>query len=155
MDTQMPNDQWNDEAKKKLTASEIKYAEAFLQTKSISEVAKLLNVTVSHAGSKIQDVRNKTKLDIFKSRLLQNKSNVATAKELLQLIKKQDYRCALSGTLLSPDSAALDHIVPVSKGGTDHISNLQWVDRTINRMKSNMEVQEFIAACVRVSQWTG
>lgn len=40
----------------------------------------------------------------------------------------------------------VDHIVPVSKGGTSHFSNVQVVPAAWNRRKSNVHVERFIGA---------
>ena len=59
--------------------------------------------------------------------------------------KKQGGKCAYSGTKLMPGrNASLDHIVPKSRGGTNRLSNLQWVDRGVNTMKSNMSHEKFL-----------
>lgn len=71
---------------------------------------------------------------------------------LFQLVKQQGYRCALSNLVLKPENAALDHIVPISRGGWHSLANLQWVDARINRMKGQMHQEEFIALCRSVAQ---
>lgn len=82
-------------------------------------------------------------------------SKMATSKQLMRLIEKQEYRCALSGMILTPDVAALDHIVPVSEGGSDAIDNLQWVHEEINRMKGTMDNRSFIELSRKVARWNG
>ena len=42
---------------------------------------------------------------------------------------EQGRRCACCDKLAAPDRLELDHIVPVSKGGTDERSNLRVLDR--------------------------
>ena len=74
-----------------------------------------------------------------------------TASQLLELAESQSFRCALSGIALEPYSAALDHIVPVSAGGSHEIDNLQWLDRRINSMKGDMPVDEFVELCRAVA----
>lgn len=77
----------------------------------------------------------------------------ATAESLMGLIKSQEYRCQLSGILLEPSTAALDHKVPISSGGSDSIENLQWVSSDVNKAKGSMSQEEFIAMCKRVASW--
>jgi hypothetical protein len=74
------------------------------------------------------------------------------ASELLSLAESQSFRCALTGIRLTPESSSLDHIVPVSDGGSHEIDNLQWVDRRINAMKRDMPVDEFIELCRLVAK---
>jgi hypothetical protein len=78
-----------------------------------------------------------------------------TSTFLAQLIRKQEYRCALSGVTLTPDTAALDHIVPYSEGGKHTRDNVQWVHEEVNRMKGQMSSREFREWCRRVAGWTG
>jgi CRISPR/Cas system Type II protein with McrA/HNH and RuvC-like nuclease domain len=66
---------------------------------------------------------------------------------VLKLIEQQNYRCALSGRPLTPETASLDHIVPLSRGGKHDISNLWIVDHQVNNAKGTFTVEEFIALC--------
>lgn len=70
-----------------------------------------------------------------------------TAKQILGLIEKQGYRCALSGRQLTPETASLDHIEPLSRGGTHDISNLQVVEYQVNTAKGTLTVAEFLQLC--------
>ena len=77
----------------------------------------------------------------------------AKASDIIVILENQLYACALTGEPLDPSFAQLDHIVPVSKGGTHEASNIQIVTREINRMKGNLGNDEFIALCKRVAEW--
>lgn len=79
-----------------------------------------------------------------------SKSN-SRAAQLMRLIESQEYKCALTGDPLTPDEAELDHIVPIQSGGTNEISNLQWVSRNANRAKGTMSQGKFIEMCVKVA----
>jgi 5-methylcytosine-specific restriction endonuclease McrA len=70
-----------------------------------------------------------------------------TAKQLLAIVEDQGYKCALSGVELTPETASLDHIVPMSKGGTHTIENVWIVDRRVNGAKGTMTTEEFISLC--------
>ncbi len=76
-----------------------------------------------------------------------------TAGSLEVLVKDQEYRCALSGIKLTPDNAALDHIVPLSEGGQHTISNCQWLLPEINAMKGTMEQGAFVRLCKTIAAW--
>lgn len=82
----------------------------------------------------------------------QRKSEKVTAKNLRALIESQYYRCALSGILLTPDNASLDHIIPLSEGGKHVISNVQWLDPRVNTMKGTMNQKEFLELCCAISK---
>lgn len=57
----------------------------------------------------------------------------------------QNYRCIYSGiTLQVGINASVDHILAKSKGGKNHIENLQWVHIWINKMKNDLPHDEFI-----------
>ena len=71
----------------------------------------------------------------------------------LRLLEDQNFRCALSGTELTPDTTALDHILPVSRGGDHLITNAQALTKDINRAKGTMTNDEFIDMCRRVVRW--
>ena len=79
----------------------------------------------------------------------------ANAEQLMQLLRQQSFRCALSGVEISPETARLDHIVPVSQGGTDEIGNLQWLHVDANTAKGTMSQEQFILMCRRVSGYMG
>jgi len=61
------------------------------------------------------------------------------------LLEKQNYKCAYTGKkLIIGENASIDHIIPRSKGGSNEIQNLQWVDKDINEMKNDFTHEEFI-----------
>lgn len=55
-----------------------------------------------------------------------------TAKELWSIAKKQKMKCPLTGRKLTKTSISIDHIIPISKGGTNHPSNIRFVDYHAN-----------------------
>lgn len=63
------------------------------------------------------------------------------------LAKKQKLKCAISGIKLNNDNLSIDHIIPLSKGGSSEITNLQLVEKKINLMKHDMSVRELITMC--------
>jgi len=77
----------------------------------------------------------------------------ATSGELMQLIEQQGYRCALTGKALTPQTARLDHKVPVCEGGSHDVSNLHWVLDIVNTAKGTMGLDQFVGMCIDVARW--
>ena len=78
----------------------------------------------------------------------------ATTAQLMGLLEKQGYKCALTGMVLTPETASPDHVEPVSCGGSHAPQNLQWVHTTINKMKSTLTQTEFVEFCSKVTAHT-
>jgi hypothetical protein len=68
-------------------------------------------------------------------------------KDLIGLVESQSYACALTGWPLKPETASLDHQIPVSRGGDHELSNLQVLDYRVNKAKGTMTNEEFIDMC--------
>ena len=81
-------------------------------------------------------------------------AETATVADLMDLLRRQSQRCALSGIRLTVDTVALDHIVPIASGGGDGVDNLQLVDTEVNTMKGTLDQDRFLELCRRVSQWS-
>ncbi len=75
-----------------------------------------------------------------------------TGLELFHLWHMQKGKCALSGRKLGRDSH-LDHILPTSKGGTDTIDNLRWLDRRVNIARGAMMDEDFTEMCRDVTEY--
>lgn len=76
-----------------------------------------------------------------------------SSRDILALLREQDYRCALTGRELSPSTAALDHIIPVSRCGEHVLTNVQILDKTVNRAKNTCTNEEFVDLCREVVRW--
>ena len=74
---------------------------------------------------------------------------------VLRLLAHQQYRCALTGRMLTPQDAALDHIVPIRCGGEHIIENTQVLHKDVNRAKGSLTSDEFIGLCREVARWSG
>jgi 5-methylcytosine-specific restriction endonuclease McrA len=59
----------------------------------------------------------------------------------------------MTGRVLTPETAALDHIVPCSCGGTNTVENAQIVLSVVNQAKGTMTSDEFIQLCRDVVAW--
>ena len=71
---------------------------------------------------------------------------------LLALLESQDYLCALSGVRLDLQTAELDHKIPIARGGSNALRNLQWVHKDVNRCKNTLTNDEFIEVCLRIAR---
>jgi len=74
--------------------------------------------------------------------------NCAQTDQLMALLEAQDNICPYTGKkLVMGLNCTLDHIVPVSRGGTNDIDNLQWVYCSefvnVNTLKWSMTDTEF------------
>lgn len=79
-----------------------------------------------------------------------DKNSKITAKDLWLLAKKQKCKCALTGVKLTNDDISPDHIVPISKGGSSDISNIQLVIKSANLAKHTLSENEFIQLCIDI-----
>jgi 5-methylcytosine-specific restriction endonuclease McrA len=75
-------------------------------------------------------------------------------REIANLLERQGHKCALTGRKLTPEIANIDHIIPLAKGGTHSIENLQIVHKDVNRAKNLMLLHEFIALCQEVADYS-
>lgn len=65
--------------------------------------------------------------------------------DLVSKLYLQEFRCFYTGILLLPGiNTSLDHVIPKTKNGTNDLTNLVWVDSSVNRMKSNIDLDEFL-----------
>lgn len=74
---------------------------------------------------------------------------------LRRLIESQGYRCALTGESLTPKTATVDHVTPLTRGGAHAIENAQVIVDYVNQAKGQMTNDEFIAMCVAVARLHG
>lgn len=74
-----------------------------------------------------------------------------TRKQIMDLLERQKYRCALTGWELTPQTASIDHVQPLGRGGDHHIDNAQIVEWRINQAKGSMTNEEFIEMCRAVA----
>jgi 5-methylcytosine-specific restriction endonuclease McrA len=78
--------------------------------------------------------------------------NAVTSRMILNLLEKQGYRCALSGRQLTPETASIDHVLPLSRGGRHAIENLCIVDHQVNVAKGTLTLEEFVCLCREVAE---
>jgi 5-methylcytosine-specific restriction endonuclease McrA len=70
----------------------------------------------------------------------------------------EEPKCYLSGQpidLYETKSYSVDHIIPASKGGNNTIENAGLINSSINKMKSDITVEEFLEKCIQVLEYNG
>ena len=96
--------------------------------------------------------------ELYFKHLLSKKESSVSAKELVELLKKQKGKCALSGALLTCEkvkgkyvktNASIDRIIA---GGGYNIENIQLVCRAVNSFRHDLTISEFITWCKRVAK---
>jgi 5-methylcytosine-specific restriction endonuclease McrA len=70
--------------------------------------------------------------------------------DLLIKYNEQNGLCFLTNDVLTPDNMELDHIVPISKGGTNDLSNVRWVTKDANRLKQDKSDADLIILCEKI-----
>ena len=73
-------------------------------------------------------------------------------KEVLDYFGGKITKCYLTGTIINieTDDYQLDHIIPVSRGGTNEISNCGITIPVANQMKTDMTVPELLDMCEKI-----
>jgi hypothetical protein len=83
-------------------------------------------------------------------KLTENRTVAVSSKDIYELITRQQFKCAITGDELSPADATIDHIIPVSMGGSNDIGNLQVVTKAANRIKGALTMDQLIGLCQRI-----
>ncbi len=65
--------------------------------------------------------------------------------EKRKIYERQNGLCAYCGRSRNIKYMTVDHIIPLSKGGTDDLDNLQCTCKACNRLKDDMLPSEFTA----------
>ena len=76
-----------------------------------------------------------------------------TAQEIIELLDRQNWKCAECGASLQ-EKRHIDHVVPLSRGGSNYISNLQGLCPTCNCSKNARTPEEWarVKRCVTHSR---
>ena len=70
---------------------------------------------------------------------------------LWRVARKQKLICPLSGRKLTLDNISLDHVIPLSKGGSNAVENIRLVDRAANLAKHNLMDSDFVRLCHEIA----
>lgn len=86
---------------------------------------------------------------------IEAKREAITGSKLFELAKSNGFRCAISGVELNPNEASLDHTIPLSKGGSHDMQNVDLIHMVVNRMKGEMDRKELVRWCKLIARWNG
>ena len=139
-----------------LRQGEREICELYQQLGSVSKVAKHLGIRPDSASNRLSVIRSKLGLSDIRELLSGNGDSgkhEITAGFLLKLIESQDYRCALTGRELTPETATLDHKHPQAEGGDHERENVWWIHEDVNRAKGTMSTEDFIRLCRDVASY--
>lgn len=144
---------------------------AYRKHRSIAKAARSIGISFSAAEDRISRVKSKMGIkhtadlldplpELDSDRIVElnqdatedNQSTKITVTALMSLLRKQDFKCALSGVKLTPSIMAADHIIPVSDGGEHVIGNVQLVTEQVNKAKGTMPNGVFVAMCQQVAK---
>lgn len=64
--------------------------------------------------------------------------------------QKQALYCPISGEKLTRENISIDHIIPLTKGGTNAVNNLRFVTLKVNTAKHIMSDIEFVSFCQNI-----
>jgi len=143
-------------AKETLTENEAKVLALYQRLRSSGKVADELGLRDDTVAGVLVSCRDKLGFSTIKELIgVRPGQTSITATSLMAMLIDQDYRCALSGVLLDPTTATLDHKQSVSEGGEHEIGNVWFVHRDVNAAKSSMPLTAFIEMCLRVAKVHG
>lgn len=73
-----------------------------------------------------------------------------TAKERRDIYVRDEGKCGICGKFVAPDEFTIDHIIPISKGGTYDYENLQCCCYNCNQIKSNSMENDFYGSMLDI-----
>lgn len=71
-------------------------------------------------------------------------------KERTAVYNKNKGRCAICGRFVPYDEFTVDHIIPLSKGGTNKLKNLQCTCKTCNLIKQDILPEDLMSKLIEI-----
>ena len=106
--------------------------------------------------SKVRDFQRRDN-SLESGSLLSKQPKIFTIEEFLSKIENE-HKCYLSGEpidIYNPREYSIDHIIPVSKNGDNSIENAGLMSLSVNKMKDDLTVEEFINKCIQILKYNG
>ena len=99
----------------------------------------------------------RTAVSTFRRSLSMKPNNNYTYKDVIEYFGGTIVTCELTGQTidLTKDDYQIDHIIPVSRGGTNELENMAFVIPQVNLAKSNLTNDEFVELCKQVCEHFG
>lgn len=107
----------------------------------------LLSIKRDSAKKWIKIKRSKYPFTHFSQDFHHRKKVEISPFQFWSMAKKQKLVCPLTGRKLTGDTMSVDHKIPLSKGGTHDLLNLQFVHVEANYAKRNLLQEDFIKLC--------
>jgi 5-methylcytosine-specific restriction endonuclease McrA len=135
---------WRKSYQESLNRNERRYYQR--HKKEINERARLRrlkNPKRNYAGVKSWRARNPDKarrqarVYVGKRRARKQTNGPFERIDPSEVFNRDGGRCGICGEQVDPTEFEVDHIVPISRGGTHELSNVQLAHRTCNRKKWN------------------
>ena len=109
---------------------------------------------VKDTDKKGRDKRRFKKLAEYSNRNFFRKGlkdyHLLTAFDLWKIAKKQKLICPFTGFKLTKENMSVDHILPVSKGGSNHPSNIRLIHKWVNLMLGVHSDEDFLVMCRKI-----
>lgn len=81
----------------------------------------------------------------YAAKILRYKYKIkVTASDLWRIAKRQRMVCPVTGRHLTRENISIDHTIPLSKGGTNDLSNLRFIDYHANLAKATFSEAELL-----------
>lgn len=98
-------------------------------------------------GKTLARLRQYRLIHVFKS--LASKHQLSYL-DLYSIAKHQKLICPYTGMKLTRETISVEHVIPISRGGTNHRDNLMLVHVWANKMKLNHSLDEFKAMIAKI-----
>lgn len=79
-----------------------------------------------------------------------NYKNIITSEEVLDCLKRTDFKCFYCNEKIKTKTWHLEHLVPISKGGLNDYKNIAASCKECNLMKGAIDMKTFIKKCYKI-----